>query len=552
MLPVSDMVAHVITYGSIFCYRGFIVGSTKTGKSADLLLLNARVITVDPARSEARAVAVAGDRVLSVGGIEEVRSVADRNATVIDCQGLTLLPGMIDAHCHLLAMARTHQDLDCRPENAPSIAAIQGLVRSRAATVPAGSWVRGQGYDALSHAEGRQLDRWALDEAAPRHPVRLDHRTGHAAVLNSLALGIVGIHPDTADPVSGIIERDPASGEPTGVLLDMADFLRERLGNTRDSASLETGVRTASNQLLAYGITSVQDAGADNGVHRWATLHELQESDALPVRVTMFGGSSRMEELIDAGLAWGSGGPSLRLGHTKIMLTLTTGVLTPSLEELDDLVRSAHQSGFPVAVHCVEQEAVAAAAEILANARTGRYGSPVRDRIEHCAECPPELVELVRRSGAAVVTQPGFVYWNGPMYRRRVPQRLQPHLYPAGALHRAGAPVAFGSDAPVIDANPWPAIYSAVTGLTHDGRPLGDGGLQTRTVPVEIALRMYTLAAAEAEGATAHKGSITPGKLADLTLVDADPTAVEPDALKAIRPVLTVLGGKVVWETNRR
>jgi predicted amidohydrolase YtcJ len=109
-------------------------------------------------------------------------------------------------------------------------------------------------------------------------------------------------------------------------------------------------------------------------------------------------------------------------------------------------------------------------------------------------------------------------------------------------------PVAFGSDAPVIDANPWPAIYSAVTGLTRDGRPLGDGGLQTRTVPVETALLMYTLAAAEAEGAAAHKGSITPGKLADLTLVDADPRAVKPDALKGIRPILTVLGGKVVWE----
>ena len=537
-----------MTYGTIFCYRGFIVGSTKTGTSADLVLLNAGVITVDPARPEARAVAVAGDRVLSVGSIEEVRSVAARNATVVDCQGLTLLPGMIDAHCHLLAMARTHQDLDCRPENAPSIAAIQGLVRSRAVAVPPGTWLRGQGYDGLALAEGRQLDRWDLDEAAPHHPVRLDHRTGHATVLNSLALGIAGIHRNTADPVSGIIERDPASGEPTGVLLDMADFLRERLGNTRDPASLEAGVRAASNQLLAYGITSLQDAGADNGVQRWTTLRELQESDALPVRVTMFCGSSRMEELIDAGLTWGTGGSWLRLGHVKIMLTLTTGALSPSLEELRQMVRLAHQAGFPVAVHCVEQEAVAAAAEILANARTGGPGPTVRDRIEHCAECPPELVAHIRRSGAAVVTQPGFIYWNGPMYRQQVPQRLQPHLYPAGALRRAGVPVAFGSDAPVIDANPWPAIYSAVTGLTRDGRPLGDGGLQTRTVPVETALLMYTLTAAEAEGAAAHKGSITPGKLADLTLVDADPRAVKPDALKGIRPILTVLGGKVVWE----
>ena len=527
--------------------------SARIGTLANLLLVNARVITIDPALPDAGAVAVVGERVLAVGGSKEVRHVTGRNARIIDCQGLTLLPGFIDAHCHLLALARAHQDLDCRPENAPSIAAIQELLRRLALALPAGSWLRGQGYDDLSLAERRHPTRWDLDRAAPEHPVRLDHRSGHASVLNTLGLRLANIRRDTPDPVSGVIERDPASGEPTGLLLEMADFLRDRLGNTRGQASLEAGVKMASKQLLGYGITSVQDAGADNGVHRWATMQRLQASDALPLRVTMFGGSPRMGELLEAGMACGSGGQRLRLGHIKIMLTLTTGVLSPSLEELGHLVRRAHQAGFPVAIHCVEQEAVAAAAEVLTHARGDGYRPPVRDRIEHCAECPPELAERVRRSGAAVVTQPGFIYWNGPQYRQRTPQHLRPHLYPAGALHRAGVPVAFGSDAPVIDPNPWPGIYSAVTGLAHDGHPLGVGEPQDReppaqTVPVVAALRMYTLAAAEAEGSAADKGSITPGKLADLTLVDADPRAVAPDALRNIKPMLTVLAGKVAWE----
>ena len=519
--------------------------------SADLLLVNARVITMDPAVPAARAVTVSGDKILSVGGIDQVRSAASGNARVIDCRGRALLPGFIDAHCHLLATARTFQDLDCRPGRAATIPGLKELVRSRALATPSGDWVRGFGYDDLALAEERHPTRWDLDGAAPDHPVRLDHRSGHATVLNSRALRLAGIDRDTPGPVSGVIDRDQSSGEPTGLLLDMAGYLRARLGNTRDGTGLANAVAAASRRLLSYGITSVQDAGAQNGMERWTTLRQLQESYALPLRVTMFAGPSKIDELVKGGLAWGAGDARLRLGHVKVMLTMSTGDLSPQPEDLDQLVRRAHQAGFPVAIHCVEQEAVAAAAEVLSEHRNDAFGTPVRDRIEHCAECPPDLLDGVLRSGAAVVTQPGFIYWNGPEYRQRVADNLQPHLYPAAALHRAGVPVAFGSDAPVIDSNPWPAIYSAVSGHTRDGRPIADyGDYKGGTVPVATALRMYTLAAAEADGAAAHKGSITPGKLADMALVDADPLTIETEALKHIRPVLTVSGGEVMWEAE--
>ena len=519
--------------------------------SLDLLLVNARVITMDPGVPAARAVAVSGDKILSVGGIDQVRSAASGNARVIDCGGRTLLPGFIDAHCHLLATARTFQDLDCRSGRAATIPGLKELVRFRALATPLGDWVRGFGYDDLALAEERHPTRWDLDGAAPDHPVRLDHRSGHATVLNSRALRLAGIDGDTPGPVSGVIDRDQSSGEPTGLLLDMAGYLRARLGNTRDETGLANEVAAASHRLLSYGITSVQDAGAENGMERWATLRQLQESHALRLRVTMFAGPSKIDELVKGGLAWGAGDARLRLGHVKVMLTMSTGDLSPQPEDLDQLVRRAHQAGFPVAIHCVEQEAVAAAAGVLSEHRNDAFGTAVRDRIEHCAECPPDLLDGVLRSGAAVVTQPGFIYWNGPEYRQRVEANLQPHLYPAAALHRAGVPVAFGSDAPVIDSNPWPAIYSAVSGHTRDGRPIaGDGDYKGGTVPVATALRMYTLAAAEADGAAAHKGSITPGKLADMVLVDDDPLTIETEALKHIRPVLTVLGGEVMWEAE--
>ena len=517
------------------------------------MLVNANAVTMDSGCAGAQAVAVAGDRIVAVGGDDELRHLATANTKIVDCQGLTLLPGFIDSHCHMLALARTLQDLDCRPENVSSIPELQGLLRSRTQSLPAGRWVRGHGYDDLSLAEQRHPTRWDLDAAAPDHPVRLDHRSGHAAVLNSLGLQLAGIHQETPDPVAGIIERAPGTGEPTGVLLEMSGLLRERLGNVRSWPDLEAGGRAASRQLLSYGVTSVQDAGADNGIERWTTFQRLQASGSLGPRTTMFAGAERMGEFLRAGMRWGDGGHGLRLGHVKVMLTLTTGALNPSFEDLSRLVQLAHQAGFPVAVHCIEREAVRAAAEVLGEQSAVRRvsgGVTRRDRIEHCAECPQELVDLVRQSGATVVTQPGFIHWNGPSYRERVAENLRPHLYPVGALHRAGVSVAFGSDAPVIDPNPWPGIYSAVTRLARDGHPVAVRGTD-QTVDLGSALRMHTLAGAVAEGTAANKGSITPGKLADFVLVDSDRLATKPDCIKDIRPVLTILGGKIVWEDGR-
>ena len=310
---------------------------------------------------------------------------------------------------------------------------------------------------------------------------------------------------------------------------------------------------SAAGRLLSYGVTSIQDAGADNGMERRTNFQGLQGSVAPTPRVTIFAGAKRLDEFLAAGMGWGDGDHRLRLGHVKIMLTLSTGTLSPARDEFGRLVRTAHQAGFPVAVHCIEQDAISATADVLWEDQFSRMdvtNSAAKDRIEHCAECPPELIDLVGRCGAAVVTQPGFVYWNGPSYRERVSKELQPHLYPAGALHRSGVVVAFGSDAPVIDPNPWPGIYSAATRLAYDGRLGGDDGA-SQTVDLESALRMYTQAGALAEGTAADKGSITPGKLADLVLVDTDPLAVSLDRVKDIRAVLTVLGGRTVFEDGR-
>ena len=413
---------------------------------------------------------------------------------------MTLLPGLVDAHCHLLATAIALQGLDCSPEVVPSIQQLQLAISQRADATPHDRWVRAFAYDDLSLQEKRHPTRWDLDVASPHHPVRLDHRSGHATVLNSQGLRLAGINRDAPDSVDGVIERDQSTREPTGLLLEMSGFLRDRLGRLHADDEFQESISRLDRKLLSYGITSAQDAGSHNDVDRWCTIRNLQSTGKLTCRVNMMAGASSLNDFLAAGFSYGAGDQQLALGHVKLMLTLTTGALHPDIDSLHETVREAHRAGFPVALHAVEQEAVAAAAQVLRGAAIENpfRRSVPRDRIEHCAECPPGLMAQVARSGATVVTQPGFVYWNGDRYRERVDPSVLDHLYPVDELLRAGINVAFGSDAPVVDPNPWPAIYSAVTRATKTGEELYSAmpgePATSRKVSVEEALRMHTVA----------------------------------------------------------
>lgn len=527
---------------------------------ADLLLVNAQVITLDPALPRAAAVAIAGDTVLAVGSYADLRQFRHSRTEIIDCRGHTLIPGLNDAHCHLLATAAALTGIDCRPPSVNSIAALQQALRRRAAATPPGQWLRGYGLEPAALTERRYPTRWELDAVVPCHPVRLEHRSGHAAVLNSPALDLAGIDAATPDPPDGIIRRDETTGEPNGILLEMSPWLRNKLGNTRSPAELSESVTRLSQKLLSYGITSVQDAGPHNSPSHWQTFQSLTQSGHFQPRITMMSGASNLNLFAHAGLSWGRGDDRLRLGHAKIMLTLTTGALLPGPEELAELVSSAHSLGFPVAIHAVEQEAVAAVVNLPALSHpvptAPTPGIPAvlslpipRNRLEHCAECPPQLLPQLRRSGLTVVTQPGFIYWRGESYREQVSPELLPHLYPIAALSQAGISLAFGSDAPVIDPSPWPALYSALTRRAAAGRalPFAPSAAHQPGLTLESALRAYTQGGAWAEGTEARKGIIRPGMLADLALVDTDLPQAGAAAIKNTQARLTLIGGQVTW-----
>ena len=519
---------------------------------SDLVLLNARVLTMEPDNPEAWFVAVKGDKIVGVGDTEGAGQFKGRHTREVDCQGMTLLPGFNDAHCHLMALASSLRGVDCGPDKAGSIPHIVEAVRHRAGSSPSGEWIRAFGYDEFYLVERRHPTRWDLDAAAPAHPVRLDHRTGHASVLNSAALDLLGITMDTPDPMDGVIERDDATGRLTGLLLEMGDYIgkaaranQSRLGGSpRDEEAFSEGIRRADRLFLSRGITSIQDAGQANDFDRWQTIRKLSEEGALRPRITVMAGASHLPSFSEAGLTPGSCDGDLKVGAVKLMLTFTTGSLQPHPDDLEELVLSAHGRGYQLAFHAVEQEVVEAVATLLLKACRVAPRPDPRHRIEHCSECPSHLVQKLKDAGAVVVTQPSFLYHNGAKYLTEVGEGLLPHLYPVGALVRAGIPVAAGSDAPVTQPDPFLSIYSAVTRRTRDGREL----YPAQAVSLGEALKMHTVNGAYASFEEHKKGSIAVGKLADLVVLDGDLEGLEPEGVLESKAVMTLVGGEVVWE----
>ena len=513
-------------------------------------------------------VATAEGRILHVGHGQDASQFRGPDTVEFDCQRMTLLPGFIDAHCHLMALASSLRGVDCRPGIVRSIADIVRAIGRRAEKVsllpcaekPSAeqlgisrtvlahqsnqNWIRAFGYDEFFLAEKRHPTRWDLDVVAPSHPVRLDHRTGHASVLNSAALQLLNIHKETPDPPNGIIERDEVSGEPTGLLYEMGDYIRGKMPLQRDEESFVRGVAGANELFLSRGITSIQDAGVSNDYRRWQTFQSLKEQGLFTPRVTMMVGKSHLGDLKEAGLQPGHGNDDLRVGAIKLMVGLTTGALQPPMEELVETVMRIHQSGHQLAIHAVEEEAVEAVIDSLLMAQAQLPSPNARHRVEHCSECPPRFLAKLKESRALVVTQPGFIYEVGEKYLSQVEYGLLPNLYPMGSLTRGGIPVAAGSDAPVTEPDPIISIYSAVTRKTRNGSALNP----SQAVSVHEALRIHTVNAAYAAFEEQKKGSIAPGKLADLILLDADPTSVEPKDIKEINVVMTVVGGRIVWQ----
>jgi len=506
--------------------------------SADLILKNANVITMDPDCPSAKLVAIKGNKILAVGGGEMLEGVRGAKTRVIDCQGRALVPGFNDAHCHLFSFIRGLHSLDLNPSSVSSIAGIKAVIRRHAQNLPPGSWISGSGYNEFYLAEKRHPDRRDLDEAAPDHPVILTHRSLHACVLNSLALSLAGITREMPEPAGALIEREE-NGEPNGLLFEMVGYLREKVVPPLSDDELAEGIAKASEHYLSLGITSLQEASVTNNLARWQALKRFKDSSRLKSRVFMMFGLDALSQFQEANLNFGAGDSHLRLGGVKLMLSEAT-----RLPELKQQAFLAHEAGFPLAIHCVEPVTVEAAIAALEYLDNELPRPERRQRLEHCSECPPPLLERLIKLGAMVVTQPPFLYYSGERYLATIPPARRKWLYRFKSFLDGGLVVAGSSDSPVVPDNPLVGIYGAVTRRAQSGQEVSP----EEAVSAEQALEMYTTNAAYASFEGDIKGSITAGKLADMVVLSADPLKSPPEQIKDIRVELTILDGRVVWE----
>ena len=509
--------------------------------SPDLILYNARVVTLNPIQPDGELVAVKGSRILYTGRSEDLAWMKGRQTETIDCNQHTLIPGFVDAHCHVLGYSASLVAVDCSPRRVRSISDLKGAIEKKAAETPPESWIRGTGYNEFYLDGGRHPNRWDLDEVSPGNPVKLSHRSGHATVLNSLGLRLAGIDGETPDPPDGIIHRDPDTGEPTGLLFEMEPHLERVVPRLEESDLLE-GLRIANESFVSRGVTSIQDATASNGIEQWTRFDALKKDGVLDPRITLMPGAQHLKGFVEEGASSGWGNDDVNLGHVKLMVTETTGIVQPPIPEIGRLISEAEKAGFPVAIHAIERAAIEAA--VTAIEETSLRNPNAGHRIEHCSECAPNLISRIAKLGVRVVTQPGFIYHSGERYLSEVPTHKQQYLYPLKSLLRAGVLVAAGSDAPVTPPDPIIGMYASITRrcASREALSLQEG------VTSREALMLQTINGAYASRQERVRGSIEAGKQADVVLLDKNPLTTAPEELGDIQVLLTMVGGQVVFE----
>ncbi|MBI2858257.1 MAG: amidohydrolase [Chloroflexi bacterium] len=517
------------------------MGRTDSATAADHLLYNASVLTMDPQQPCARLVAIKGNKVLATGADQDLAAFKGANTRLVDCAGGTVIPGFNDAHCHPLAAAASAIAVNCSPVAVRSIKDIQAGIRRRAGQVKEGQWLRAFGYDEARLIEKRPPSRRDLDDAAPRHPVALVNSSGHDCVLNSLALKLAGI--DRNASIGAMVHRDPVTGEPNGLISGRSQLVEKAVPRLTEE-ELEQGMKLVSQEYLSYGITSVQDTSWSNGRRHWQAWERLMLRGIVATRVSVFLGTEALEEFQDMGLAMGAGDGRLRLAGMKLALDESTGSPHPPQGDINALSLRAARAGLQVAFHVSDVPMLEASLEAMEFVRRQLPERRPLFRLEHCPICPPGRLLGLKSSGAIVVTQPSFLHYFGDSCQQQLRAEQAGWLWPIGSLRRRGVTVALSSDSPMVSANPMVGVYSAVTRRTESGQEIG---VRERVSVVE-ALKMYTLNGACASREEQTKGSISPGKLADLAVLSADITQVNAEQLSALRVVMTIVDGKIAWE----
>ena len=526
---------------------------------ADVVLYNGDVHTMDAATPRARAIAIAGNRVLAVGSDAEIRALLAPGGRAVDLLGRTVVPGFTDAHLHFMSYGLSLKQIDLA--QVPTLEEALARVAARAATTPAGQWLLGRGWDHSLWEGGAFPTRGDLDRVAPEHPVFLRRKCGHAGWANSRALELAGVTAGTPDPPGGAIDRHPATGQPTGILRERAMGLMFRLFEEplMDEAveAIKAGM-TNAHELGLVGIHTMEGAAAFRG------FQQLRAAGELKLRVLMQIPEDNLDAAIQAGLQTGFGDERLRIGgvkmfadgalgaHTAYMIAPfddepdNYGIPVVTAEHLREVVSKASRAGIAAFVHAIGDRANREVLDAMEASREAGHGLHLRHRIEHSQILHPDDIPRLARLGVIASMQPIHATQDMLLANALWGARCA-GAYAWRSLLDTGAVLAFGSDSPVEDLSVVKGIHAAVTRRRADGSPGPEGWYPEQCLTVAEAVYAYTAGAAYASGEEAIKGTLSPGKLADLVVLSQDIFTVDPMAILETEVLATMFDGEFVY-----
>lgn len=532
----------------------------------DMVLLNGKIITVGPDDAIAEAVAVRDGKIAAVGTTQDIRALAGTGTRVIDLGGKCVTPGLVDSHIHVLYYGQQFREglLDIRFPKARSKKDLLQLIETRAREIPKCQWIAGnQGF---TMEVGAAPNRFELDAAAPHHPVYLRHMSGQFAVVNTLALQAAGVSRNTSDPLNGKIGRDPSSGEPNGLLFHYpAEYMVHRHipgYSIRSEAERLNEAKEGQRRTLAAGYTSGQDVivytqddinvyrrlaregGLNMRLYLMQYLASEQQARKMLAQVHRF-----KDEWLTFG-GWklavdGGAGAGTSLMYDRSLRAANRSYPYFDQATLDRIVLWAHRTGLQVAFHATGDRGIDMAINAVEAALNADPRENHRHRIEHLQLPTRQALERIKRLGMVVSTSPQWIPFHADGYRQSTNDATMDRYFPLRTMMEMGIPVAFGCDVPAtIMIEPKWALLGAVTRTTRSGyTPAPE-----QRISIRDALRMHTLGSAYASFEERAKGSIEPGKLADMVVWSHDLYAASPRELADLKPLTTIVGGKLVHE----
>ncbi len=528
---------------------------------ADLVLVGGAVLTGDPARPTASALALRGRHVVAVGTDAEVRRLVGPATRVVELGGRVVLPGLTDAHAHLVSLGQEREELDLRA--VPSEREAGARLAAYARAHPTG-WLFGHAWDQNRWTPAAFPDRRTLDAAAPGRAVVLSRVDGHAAWASSAALAAAGITRASKDPPGGRILRR-ADGEPTGVLVDTAIALVDKAApGELDDAALEGFILAAARHCLSVGLVGVHDMGTSTRAA--AVMRRLADAGRLPIRVYAYFRASELERVLArppergasffrtqgvklfADGALGSRGAALLAPYSDD--PKNTGLVMASRAEIAAAARRARAAGYQVTTHAIGDRGVRTVLDAYADALgPGAATADHRFRVEHAQVVSPEDRPRFARLGVIASMQPTHATSDAPWAPARLGTERLSGAYAWRTLSRAGARLAFGSDFPVEAPSPLLGLYAATTRKDADGKTVA--WPTDERLSLADALGAYTAGAAYAAFAEGDRGRLAPGQLADVTILDLARDALERlEPLRTGKASMTIVDGKVAFEAK--